>query len=60
MEILNYINGQWIKPHVKEYFDVTKPATGQMIAKTPLSKAEDIDIAARAAASAFPAWNRRF
>ncbi len=36
MEILNYINGEWVKPDVKEYFDVINPATGEVIAKTPL------------------------
>ena len=58
MEILNYINSQWLKPNVKEYFDVINPATGQLIARTPLCKAEDVDLAARAAAAAFPAWRR--
>jgi acyl-CoA reductase-like NAD-dependent aldehyde dehydrogenase len=28
MEILNYINGKWIKPSVKEHFEVINPATG--------------------------------
>jgi acyl-CoA reductase-like NAD-dependent aldehyde dehydrogenase len=41
MEILNYINNEWTKPTVTEYFDVINPATGQVIAKTPLgTKAE--------------------
>ena len=35
MEILNYINGEWIKPSVNEYVDVVNPATGKVIAKTP-------------------------
>ena len=58
MEILNYINSQWLKPNVKEYFDVINPATGQLIARTPLCNAEDVDLAARAAVAAFPAWRR--
>jgi malonate-semialdehyde dehydrogenase (acetylating) / methylmalonate-semialdehyde dehydrogenase len=58
MEILNYINSEWIKPGVKEYYAVINPATGQVIAKTPLSSGEDVDAAARAAAAAFPAWRR--
>jgi malonate-semialdehyde dehydrogenase (acetylating)/methylmalonate-semialdehyde dehydrogenase len=58
MEILNYINGEWIKPNVKEYFDVINPATGQTIAQTPLCNDQDVDAAARAAAAAFPAWRR--
>jgi malonate-semialdehyde dehydrogenase (acetylating)/methylmalonate-semialdehyde dehydrogenase len=58
MEILNYINGSWTKPDVKEYFDVINPATGQVIAKTPLGTRADVDSAAKAASEAFPAWRR--
>ena len=56
--ILNYINGEWIEPKVKEYFDVINPATGEVIAKTPLGGSEDVDAAAKAAAAAFPDWRR--
>jgi len=58
MEILNYINGEWVKPFVTEYFDVINPATGQVIARTPLSGASDVDAAARAASEALPEWRR--
>ena len=58
MEILNYINGEWIKPDAKEYFDVINPATGDVVAKTPLGSKVDVDAAARAASEAFPAWRR--
>src|SRR6185503_18568147 len=58
MEILNYINGEWTKPNVTEYFDVINPATGKVIARTPLSGASDVDAAARAASDALPAWRR--
>ena len=58
MEILNFINGEWVKPDVKEYLDVINPATGQVIARTPVSSAADVDAAARAASEAFPAWRR--
>ena len=58
MEILNYINGEWIKPTVNEYFDVINPATGKVIAKTPLGGKADVDAAAQAASEAFPAWRR--
>lgn len=33
MEILNYINGEWTKPNVTNYFDVIKPTTGLVIAR---------------------------
>ena len=58
MEILNYINGEWVKPNVKEYLDVINPATGEVIARTPLSSTSDVDVAAVAASEAFPAWRR--
>jgi malonate-semialdehyde dehydrogenase (acetylating)/methylmalonate-semialdehyde dehydrogenase len=58
MEILNYINGSWIKPSVKEYFDVVNPATGQVIAKTPFGTKADVESAAKAASDAFPEWRR--
>ncbi|MEO8354792.1 MAG: CoA-acylating methylmalonate-semialdehyde dehydrogenase [Chloroflexota bacterium] len=58
MEILNYINGEWIKPNVEKYFDVINPATGECIAKTPLCGKDVVDVAAKAASDAFPAWRR--
>src|SRR5689334_13130436 len=58
MDILNYINGEWVKPKVREYFDVINPATGEMIAKTPLCNKADVDAAAKAAADAFISWRR--
>ena len=58
MEILNYINGEWVKPNVKDYMDVINPATGEVIAKTPLSTKADVNVAAKAASEAFPAWRR--
>ena len=58
MEILNYINNQWVKPSTTNYFDVINPATGVVIAKTPLGTKADVESAARAASEALPAWRR--
>lgn len=58
MKILNYINGEWVTPIVSEYVDIINPATGEVMAKTPLSGKADVDSAANAAAAAFPAWRR--
>lgn len=58
MEMLNYINGAWVKPEVAEYLEVINPATGQVIAKTPLGSRADVDLAAQAASTAFPIWRR--
>ena len=57
-KILNYTNGEWIEPKVKEYFDVINPATGELMARTPLCGFDAVDSAAKAAAAAFPAWRR--
>lgn len=54
--IFNYVNGEWHAPQVSEYADVINPATGELIARTPLSGKGEVDLAARAAAAALPAW----
>ncbi len=58
MEILNYIDGNWVKPSVSEYADVINPATGELLARTPLCGAGDVEAAAKAAAATFPAWRQ--
>lgn len=57
-KILNYINGEWLDPAGVEYFEVRNPATGLVIARTPLSPASAVAAAAQAAAAALPAWRR--
>ena len=52
----NYVGGQWIDSRAREFFNVYNPATGEVIAKTPLSTGEDVDLAVAAAKKAFPAW----
>jgi malonate-semialdehyde dehydrogenase (acetylating)/methylmalonate-semialdehyde dehydrogenase len=58
MEILNYINGEWIKSDTSECLDVVNPATGQVVAQTPLGSQADVEMAAHAASESFPAWRR--
>ncbi len=58
MKILNYINGEWVDPKVEETLDVINPATGELIARTPLCDAAVVEIAAQAAKEAYPAWRR--
>jgi len=57
-KIPNYINGRWVESSVSEWLDVTNPATGEAIAKVPLSSAKDVGDAVEAAAAAFPEWRR--
>jgi malonate-semialdehyde dehydrogenase (acetylating) / methylmalonate-semialdehyde dehydrogenase len=53
----NYINGSWVKSSGTTLLDVKNPATGELLAKVPLSTAEDVDAAVKAAQAAFPAWS---
>ena len=55
-KILNYINNEWVEPKVSEYADVINPATGEVIAKTPLCGKAEVEAATKAASEAFPAW----
>ena len=52
----NYINNEWLTSGNVEYLDVTNPATTEVLAKVPLSPAEEVDAAAQAAASALDDW----
>jgi malonate-semialdehyde dehydrogenase (acetylating) / methylmalonate-semialdehyde dehydrogenase len=54
----NYINGAWRRASTADFFDVTNPATGELVARTPMSSPADVAAAVQAAAAAFPAWRR--
>ncbi|HEV2197520.1 MAG TPA: CoA-acylating methylmalonate-semialdehyde dehydrogenase [Candidatus Acidoferrum sp.] len=58
LELENYVNGAWRRTTASEFVDVTNPATAELLARTPLSAAADVDSAVQAAAAAFPAWRR--
>jgi malonate-semialdehyde dehydrogenase (acetylating) / methylmalonate-semialdehyde dehydrogenase len=58
LELENYVNGVWRRATASEFADVTNPATMELLARTPLSAAADVDAAVQAAATAFPAWRR--
>jgi len=57
-DLQNYIGGAWRRSSSAEFFDVSNPATGELLARTPMSASADVDAAVRAAAAAFPAWRR--
>jgi malonate-semialdehyde dehydrogenase (acetylating)/methylmalonate-semialdehyde dehydrogenase len=53
----NYVAGAWTPATAaSELLDVTNPATGEVLARVPLSGAADLDAAVRAAREALPAW----
>ena len=55
----NYIAGRWAPSAATEHLDVTNPATGETLARVPLSGAADVDAAVTAARAAFPEWRAR-
>src|SRR5690349_3385512 len=54
----NYINGQWTESSSSEWQDVVNPATGEVLARVPLSGTSEVTRAIDAAAAAFPDWRR--
>jgi acyl-CoA reductase-like NAD-dependent aldehyde dehydrogenase len=49
----NFIDGKWVDAHDGSRFDVFNPATGEVIATAPDSKAADVDAAVGAARRTF-------
>src|SRR5690348_11054904 len=52
----NFVGGRWVESRASEFHPVHNPATGEVIARTPLSTGADLDGAVQAARKAFPAW----
>jgi malonate-semialdehyde dehydrogenase (acetylating) / methylmalonate-semialdehyde dehydrogenase len=52
----NYIGGRFTAAGSSETLDVTNPASGELLARVPLSSSDDVDAAVRAAREALPAW----
>src|SRR5690242_1772074 len=53
----NYIDGEWTPARAAtDVLDVIRPATGEVLARVPLSGASDLDDAVRAARDALPEW----
>src|SRR5215212_6101090 len=52
----NYVAGRWTAATGDDALDVTNPATGDVLARVPLSAAADLDAAVAAARAALPQW----
>jgi succinate-semialdehyde dehydrogenase/glutarate-semialdehyde dehydrogenase len=52
-----FINGEWVDARSGTTFDVTNPATGEVIGQMPDGDASDAADAIAAADAAFPAWS---
>jgi malonate-semialdehyde dehydrogenase (acetylating) / methylmalonate-semialdehyde dehydrogenase len=54
--LLNFYAGSWQNSIAVDHLAVTNPATGKVIAKTPLSVASEVDSAVKAALTGYNAW----
>lgn len=54
----NFVNGVWIDSESGSVSDVINPATGEIIARVPLSSSKDVEAAVLAAQMAFDPWSR--
>ncbi|MBS4179509.1 CoA-acylating methylmalonate-semialdehyde dehydrogenase [Lederbergia citrea] len=54
--IQNYVGGEWIDAKTTKTEAVYNPATGEEIARVPISTQEDVDLAVQAGAEAFETW----
>jgi betaine-aldehyde dehydrogenase len=57
-KLQNFIDGEFVDPAEGAAEDVINPSTGEVIARAPLSSAEDVDRAVTAARGAFDGWSR--
>lgn len=56
--IENYINGELVAPVEGKYIDNYNPSKGEVYSQIPNSQKEDVELAAKAASAAFPAWSK--
>ena len=56
-KLLNYINGELLEPHSKEYIENESPVDGQAFSLVPDSDKQDVEKAVEAAKKAFPFWS---
>lgn len=53
-----FIDGKFVKPNSKKYFDTINPATEQKIAEVAEADEKDVDKAVKAARKAFEKWSK--
>lgn len=54
----NYIGGRFVDSSAVDTLDVINPATGEVVARSPISTDDDVDAAFDAARTAFTTWKR--
>ncbi len=58
LELSNFVEGRWELSAASEWLEVANPATAEPLARVPITPADEVDRAARAAAVAFEQWRR--
>ncbi|WP_375238226.1 aldehyde dehydrogenase [Aurantibacter sp.] len=58
MNIQNYINGEFKNPINNNWIDNYNPSNGDVYGQIPNSSQEDVELAYKAAKSAFPSWSK--
>jgi aldehyde dehydrogenase (NAD+) len=53
-----FINGEFVKPNSKKYFDTINPATDEIIARVAGANKKDVDFAVNSARRAFKSWSK--
>src|SRR5436305_7636807 len=54
----HFINGRWVESKASDWQDVVNPATGEVLARVPVSDPAEVNPAVDAAAAAYPEWRR--
>ena len=54
----NYVGGRWVDSSSSDFLDITNPATGDVLARVPLSSKAELDEAARTAREAQKSWRK--
>jgi len=55
----NYVGGRWVSAQTFGLLDVTNPASGEVLARVPLSGVAEVEAAVAAASAALPDWRAR-
>src|SRR6478672_10345361 len=56
--IQNYINGKFVNASTSKTMEVISPLDGNFLSTVPMSNANDLDQAVKAAQAAFPEWSK--
>jgi len=57
--LANYVAGRWVTASASGRLDVTNPASGEVLARVPLSGVAEVEAAVAAASAALPEWRSR-